>query len=100
MMILQVYFTDDEIRHFFESNGYKCETRDYGEWRHTTHRDMDWVEIPRLAVVFQNGKHTRADKLFEKVATSRMKKQMAPTSLEMQRLIETVYKTNLKTIET
>lgn len=97
MMILQIFFTEDEIQKFFEANGYKCEMRDFGEWRHATHRDMDWVDIPRLAVVFPNGKHTLASKLFEQVTTARMKRQIAPANLETQRLIETTYKQNLKT---
>ena len=96
-MILQIFFTDDEISIFFEGNGYKCEMRDFGEWRKSTHRDMDWCEIPRLAVIFPNGKHTLASKLFEQVTTARMKRQIAPVSLEVQRLIETTYKLNLKT---
>jgi len=99
MMILQIYMTEDEIRKFFEQNGYKCEMRDFGQWSKTTHRDMEWVEIARLAVIFPNGKHTLASKLFEQVVTARMKRQLAPVNLETQRLIETVYKQNLKTIE-
>ena len=99
MMILQIQMSEDEIRKFFEQNGYKCEMRDFGEWRKATHRDMDWVEISRLAVVFPNGKYTLASKLFEQVITNRMKRQLAPVNLETQRLIETVYKQNLKTIE-
>lgn len=97
-MILQIFFTEDEIRKFFEQNGYKCEMREFGEWRKTTHRDLDWVTIDRLAVIFPNGKHTLASKLFEQVTTARMKRQIAPANLETQRLIETVYKQNLKTI--
>lgn len=97
-MILQIQMTEDEIKKFFEQNGYKCELRDFGEWRKTTHRDTDWVDIPRLAVIFPNGKHTLASKLFEQVITTRMKRQLAPVNLEMQRLIETTYKNNLKTL--
>lgn len=96
MMIIQILFTDDEIREFFEKNGYKCEMRDFGHWRASYHNKTDWVVVERLAVVFPNGKHTQADKLFESVITNRMKRQMTPVNLETQRLIETVYKNNLK----
>jgi hypothetical protein len=98
MIILKVIFTEDEIRQFFEGNGYKCEMRDFPEWRTTTHNHGEFVYIQRLAVVFPNGKHTMASKLFEQVTESRMKRQIAPINLELQRLIEATYKNNLKTL--
>ena len=98
MMVLSIFFTDDEIQKFFAENGYKCEMRDFGQWSRETHRDMKWVEVSRLAVVFENGKHTLAEKLFEQVTTAKMKRQIAPVSLETKRLIESTYKQNLKSI--
>jgi arylamine N-acetyltransferase len=97
MIILKVIFTEDEIRQFFEGNGYKCEMRDFGEWRNTTHNNGEFVQISRLAVVLPNGRHTLASKLFEQVTEARIKKQIAPVNLEVQRLIEMTYKLNLKT---
>ena len=97
-MILSIFFTDDEIQRFFESNGFKCEMKDFGQWRNTYHNHSEWVEISRLAVVFPNGNFTLASRLFEQVTESRMKKQIAPVNLEIQRLIESTYKQNLKGI--
>lgn len=98
MMILQIFFSDDEIQKFFEANGFKCEIKDFGEWRNAYHNRSEWVEVPRLAVVFKNDKYTDARKLFEKVVEARLKKQIAPCNLETQRLIETMYKQHLKTL--
>jgi hypothetical protein len=99
MMVLKIFFTDDEIRKFFESNGFKCEIKELGEWRNTYHNKSEWVPIDRLCVIFPNGKYTDACKLFEQVTEQRMKRQIAPANLEVQRLIENTYKSNLKTIE-
>lgn len=90
-MVLQIFFTEDEIRTFFESNGFKCEMRDFGHWAKTTHRDSDWIEYPRLAVVFEDGKHVLASRLFEQVTTCQMKRQICPSNPETRQLIETTY---------
>lgn len=95
-MVLQIYFTDDEIRRFFEANGFTCEVRNFGQWEPTTHGHGEFVQVPRMALIFPNGKYVRADTLFEQVITARMKRQLTPNNLETQRLIETVFKNGLK----
>lgn len=95
MMTIQVQFTDDEMQKFFEANGFTTCQHDFGEWRPAYHNRTEWVAIPRLAVMM-NGKPTRADRLFDQVTTARLKRTLTPVNLETQRIIETVYKHNLK----
>lgn len=96
-MVLQIFFTEDEIRKFFESNGFSCEMRDFGQWSRTTHRHDEWVEVSRLAVVLEDGRHTLASRLFEQVTTAQMKRQICPANTEVKQLIEVTYKNSQNT---
>ena len=97
-MVLQIFFTEDEIQKFFESNGYACEMRDFGQWSRETHRDSKWVEVSRLAVVFEDGRHTLASRLFEQVTTAQMKRQICPVNQEVKQLIQATYTNNLNSL--
>lgn len=85
-MLMQVFFTPDEIRKFFTENGYQVVTADFGKWVPSYHNKSEWVTCPADAVIIGDNK-IEASKLFEKVIEHRMKRMIAPVSIEMQRVI-------------
>jgi len=91
MIYLQILFTDDEVKLFFEANGYEVEEREFGEWKPAYHNKQTWVMLPKPAVVI-NGKHVEARKLFDRIVEIRLKRYLTPTSLECKRQIENEFK--------
>gem|GEM_PF-6999768 len=91
-MILQIFFTPDEIRRFFEENGFKVESRGFTEFRPAYHNRTECVEIDHEVVVFPSGKFIRADKLFEALAEYSLKRQIIQNNLETKRLIKLTFK--------
>lgn len=94
-MVLQIYFSDDEIKSFFEGNGFRVEEREAGEWVPAYHNRSEYVTKMRHFVFLQN-RQIEARKLFERIAEKRMRRYIAPVSLESKRMIETEFKNLLK----
>ncbi len=94
-MVLKIFFTPNEIRKFFEDNGYKVEIREFGMFSATYHNRSEWVETTDDAVVI-NGRHVRASTLFEKVVEYRLKRMIAPKNLKIKRAIEKTFKNMVK----
>ena len=61
-MILQLFITDDEIRHFFEGMGYVCAQVDTPYVRRATH-GMDEVLFSKKLHVVKPGGFIEAEKL-------------------------------------
>ncbi|WP_346856549.1 hypothetical protein [uncultured Draconibacterium sp.] len=94
MMVLKIHFSPDEISAFFRSNGFAVENRKFGKWVPVYHNKSDWVETHEPAVVVR-GEHVKASVLFEKVVEYRLKRIIAPTSVEIKGSIEKSFKTCL-----
>lgn len=90
-MILKVFFTPDEIKKFFRDNGFKVVSKSFGRFENSYHNRSEWQEYEADAVEF-NGQYTEASKLFEKVTEAKIKKMIAPESLETKRIIESTFK--------
>ena len=90
-MRLDIFFTDDEIKRFFEANGFEMEVRDFGEWKPAYHNDREYVKTPRPAVVI-NGKQVEARKLFDQIAEKRIRKMLTPVNMESKRMIADEFK--------
>jgi hypothetical protein len=95
MMVLQIYFSDDEIKAFFEDNGFNVEEREAGEWLPAYHNKSEYVTKMRLFVIIDK-KQIEARKLFERITEKRMRRYLVPVSLESKRMIETEFKNSLK----
>ncbi|RKE02336.1 hypothetical protein [Marinifilum flexuosum] len=91
MMILKVFFTPDEIKKFFRDNGFQVVTREFGRFEKGYHNRDEWVKVDEDAVVI-DGKYVKASELFEKVTEAKIKKMIAPESLETKRVIERTFK--------
>lgn len=91
MMILKVFFTPDEIKKFFRDNGFTVVTRQFGRFENRYHNREEWVQYDEDAVEI-NGKYVKASELFEKVTEAKVKKMIAPESLESKRIIERTFK--------
>ena len=91
MMILKVFFTPDEIKKFFLNNGFNVVTRQFGRFERRYHNREEWVKYEDDAVEI-DGKYVKASVLFEKVTEAKIKKMIAPESLETKRIIERTFK--------
>jgi hypothetical protein len=87
MMVLQIFFSDDDIKSFFNSNGFECSKKEVGEWVPAYHNKSEYVTKMRLFVI-NDKKQVEARKLFERIAEKRMRRFLAPVSLESKRMIE------------
>lgn len=76
MILLQISFTDDEIRAFFQDNGYKVEDRETGSWRSYPHNKEKWVTYTVPMISLPGGRYLEASKVFNKVAEMRIKKHI------------------------
>lgn len=72
-----IHFTDDEIQHFFEKNGFKTALKTFGEWQKGYHNAVQWVERYRLAVMV-NGRAVEARPLFNRVFNEYFKNLVLP----------------------
>jgi hypothetical protein len=90
-MVLKLFFTPDEIKQFFENNGFEVIQGTFGKWGPAYHNRDEWNEYTDDAVRI-DGKYIEASKLFEKVAEYRLKRMIAPESLEVKRTIERAFK--------
>lgn len=95
MMVLQIYITDDEMKSFFEANGFEVTEREFQRWEKVTHSRHEMVSRMQLAVIW-NGKPVEARGLLERLSAKRLKRYLMPQSLEAKRSIETELKTLLK----
>lgn len=86
-MVLKVHFNDDEIRRFFELNGFKIVDHKVGRFVPTYHNRDEWEEFTVPGVVV-DGRTYEASKVFEQVAEMRVKQMVAPANLETRRNIE------------
>lgn len=93
-MVLSILFTDDEIKKFFESNGFEVEEREFGTWGKAYHNTEEYQKRMQLAVIIK-GKYVEARKLFERIAEKRMKRYLAPVSMEAKRMIDNEFR-NMK----
>jgi len=95
MMILKVFFTPDEIRAFFTSNGFEVRESEVGRWDKQTHgrdRYMTWMEDHVVI-----GSHqVKASDLFERLAEYRLKHMLTPSNNETRKAIETQFNHILK----
>lgn len=93
-MVLQIYFSDDEIRAFFEGNGFDVKEKESGEWIGAVDK-RNYVNKMQLFV--SNGSRViEARKLFERITEKRMRRYLTPISLESKRIIESEIKNLLK----
>lgn len=90
-MVLQIFFTPDEIKQFFEDNGFEVIQGTFGKWGKVYHNRDEWNEYTADAVRI-DGKYIEATKLFEKVAEYRLKRMIAPTSAEIKRTVKSTFK--------
>ena len=95
MMVLQIYFSDGDIKSFFEGNGFTVEEREAGEWVKAYHNREEYVSKMRLFVLVNN-RQIEARNLFERITEKRMRRFLVPVSLESKRMIEYELKTLLK----
>jgi len=90
-MVLQIIFTDDQIRTFFEANGFEVEDREFGQWSKNTHRPAEWMTATHPAVLLK-GRYVKARDLFNRIAEKQMRKYLAPVNMEARRNIEGEFK--------
>lgn len=95
MMVLKIQFTPDEINDFFRRNGYTVEDKKFGRWMPVYHNKSEYVEYYEAAVVI-DGRHVKAATLFEKVAEYRIKRMIAPTNIDVRRIIHRTFNNTLK----
>ena len=88
MILLQISFTDEEIRKFFEENGFRIEDRETGHWRRQTHNSDKWVTYNAPMLIMPNGRAVMASKVFNLVAEMRIKRNITLNNPGTQRLIE------------
>jgi hypothetical protein len=89
-MIVNLFFSTDEIRRFFERNGFEVVSGTFGRGDSAHHNRSAWHEYAADAVVI-NGKQAEASKLFEKVTEARLKRLVAPHNEGMKTLIEQTF---------
>lgn len=94
-MVLQIFFTPDEIKQFFENNGFEVIQGTFGEWGPAYHNRDQWNEYTADAVRI-DGKYIEATILFEKVSEIRLKKIIAPVSDDIKNTVETAFYQLLK----
>ncbi|MFA5689920.1 MAG: hypothetical protein WC959_12405 [Kiritimatiellales bacterium] len=90
-MIVNIYFSREEIRSFFLQNGIQVIESTFGTWRKEYHNQDKWVEYPADAVII-NDRQVEASKLFEKVSAARLKQLIAPRGEHMKKLIQREFK--------
>lgn len=78
-MVIKLYFTPEEIRRFFMSNGYNVVTADFGNWCPSYHNQSEWMKYTADGII-ANDRVYEASKLFESVIESNLKRLVAPTS--------------------
>lgn len=96
-MILKLFFTPDEIKQFFENNGFEVIQGTFGKWGPAYHNRDEWNEYTADAVQI-DGKYIEASKLFEKVSEIRLKQLIAPVSDDIKNAVETAFNKLLKSI--
>lgn len=92
MILLQITFTDEEIRKFFEDNGYKVEDRETGHWRRQAHNSDKWITYTAPMLVLPDGRALLASKVFNIVAELRLKRNITLNNPGTQNLIEKALK--------
>jgi hypothetical protein len=96
-MVLKIFFTPDEIKQFFENNGFEVIDGTFGKWGPAYHNRDEWNEYTADAVRI-GGKYVEASKLFEKVAEIRLKQLIAPISGDVKTAVETAFNQLIKGI--
>jgi len=86
MMILKIFFTPDEIKDFFQRNGFEVKQHTFGRWESGHNNRSDWVEYEDLAVII-DGKAHKANELFEQSAELKLKRIVTPENAETKRAI-------------
>lgn len=94
-MEVKIFFSTDEIRKFFENNGFVVETLDFGHFAPAYHSRSEWREYLADAVII-DGKQTEASKLFSQVSEARLKQLITPSDEGMRQLIVEEFKKTLK----
>ncbi len=93
-MVLKIFFSQDEIKQFFEANGFLVVQGTFGKWGKALHNQDEWNDYQADAVLIGN-RYVEASKLFEGVAERRLKSLVAPTSKEIKNTVESIFKTLL-----
>lgn len=94
-MVLQIFFTPEEIKRFFEDSGFEVIQGTFGKWGRAYHNRDEWNEYTADAVQI-DGKYIEASKLFEKVAEIRLKQIIAPVSDDIKNAVKTAFNQLLK----
>ena len=92
MILLQISFTDEEIRKFFEENGFRIEERERGHWRRQYHGADKWISSMEPMLVLPSGDAVTASKVFNLVAEMRIKRNITLNNPGTQSLIEKAIK--------
>lgn len=50
-MQIKVHINDDEVKAFFEANGYECKVVESGYWSKEHHNRCEWIECDKLVVI-------------------------------------------------
>ena len=94
-MVVQIHYTDSDVRSFFEMRGFKVEPRTFGNWRTAYHNREEWHEYEADAVVIGKN-HVEATVLLQNVmnalGTCMHVMQLSPT----KKMIQTQFKQLLK----
>lgn len=94
-MELKLFFSPDDIRKFFEGNGFEIKPAEVGRWEKQSHgRDkfITWMEDH----VVIDGTYVRASDIFQQVVESRMHGILIPVNVTSKNIIETVFYRILK----
>lgn len=94
-MILNIFFSPDEIREFFENNGFEVRQEETGRWEKQSHGSDKYTTWMEEHVVI-DGAMVRASLLFDRIAENRIKHMITPASNEARKEIETQFNHILK----
>lgn len=90
-MVLQIFFSQTEIREFFERNGFEVAEKTFGNWGKICHNRDEWNDYLADAVLFGDT-YVEASELFKNVAEKQLKAIMMPTSEDVKSIVNTVKK--------
>ncbi len=94
-MVVQIHFTDSDVRAFFEMRGFKVEPRTFGTWRPAYHNREEWHEYEAPAVVIGKN-HVEATVLLQNVMNALGKCMHVMQLSPNKKMIQTQFKQLLK----
>lgn len=90
-MTVNIFFSAEEIRSFFERNGFQVIESTFGRFAPAYHGKSEWTDYIADAVII-GSRQVEASKLFEKVSQTRLKRLITPHNEGMKSLIESEFK--------